>query len=80
MDNTKEFIAFRDILIRVLGVYENEVTLDASFKKDLAADSLDLYQVLLEIEKEFEIRVDEEALLRIETVRDAINYIIASRK
>ena len=80
MDNTKEFIALRDILVRVLGVYENEVNLDASFKKDLAADSLDLYQVLLEIEKEFEIRVDEEALLRIETVRDAINYIIASRK
>ena len=80
MDNTKEFIALRDTLVRVLGVYENEVTLDASFKKDLAADSLDLYQVLLEIEKEFEIRVDEEALLRIETVRDAINYIIASRK
>ena len=80
MENSREFEALRDILVKVLGVYENEVTLDASLKDDLAADSLDLYQVFLAIEDEFEIPADEEALNRIVTVRDAINYIIAGRK
>ncbi len=80
MENSREFEALRDILVKVLGVYENEVTLDASFKDDLAADSLDLYQVFLAIEDEFEIPADEEALNKIVTVRDAINYIIAGRK
>ncbi|MDP4152039.1 MAG: acyl carrier protein [Bacillota bacterium] len=58
-----------------LGVDENEVTLEASFKDDLGADSLDLFQIIMALEEAFEIEISNEDAEHIATVGDAVTYI-----
>lgn len=70
-----EFEALRDSLVKILGVYKDEVTLDADFAKDLGADSLDLYQVVLNMQQAFGYEIVPEDLSKIKTVQDAVNYM-----
>lgn len=63
------------IIAEKLGVEEEAVRLEASFSEDLGADSLDLFEVVMGIEEEFNISIDNEDLEQIKTVQDAINYI-----
>ena len=56
-----------------LGVEENEVTLETSFENDLEADSLDIFQVINEIEDEFDITIDTDQDLK--TVGDLVSYV-----
>ncbi len=58
-----------------LGVEVEAVTLEASFTEDLGADSLDLFEVVMGIEEEFNVSIDNEDLEQIKTVQDAMNYI-----
>ena len=58
-----------------LGVELEAVTLEASFTEDLGADSLDLFEVVMGIEEEFNVSIDNEDLEQIKTVQDAMNYI-----
>lgn len=64
-----------DIIVKKLGVEETQVTSDASFTKDLGADSLDTVEVMLELEKEFNIQIDEADQGKVQTVGDVINYL-----
>jgi acyl carrier protein len=64
-----------DIIVKKLGVDETQVTNEASFTKDLGADSLDTVEVMLELEKEFNIQIDEADQGKVKTVGDAINYL-----
>jgi len=64
-----------DIIVNKLGVEETQVTSDASFTKDLGADSLDTVEVMLELEKEFNIQIDEADQGKVQTVGDVINYL-----
>jgi acyl carrier protein len=71
-----------DIVLRVkrliaenLGVNLEEVQLEASFIDDLAADSLDIVELVMAIEKEFDIEIPDEDAEELTTVEDAINYI-----
>ena len=64
-----------DIIVKKLGVEETQVTPDASFTKDLGADSLDTVEVMLELEKDFNIQIDEADQEKVQTVGDVINYL-----
>ncbi len=65
----------KDIIVEKLNVDANEVTTEASFTKDLGADSLDTVELIMEFEKAFNITIPDEAAEKIATVGDAIKYI-----
>lgn len=68
-DNVKKIILDR------LDVDEEKVTLKATFKEDLGADSLDIVELVMEIEDEFDIEIADEDAEKIVTVGDAVEYI-----
>jgi len=65
----------KEIIIDQLAVDPDEVNIDASFIDDLNADSLDLVELIMEIEEKFGIEVPDGAAEKIKTVGDAVNYI-----
>lgn len=70
----------KEIIVEKLGVDEAEITPEASFTKDLGADSLDTVELIMEFEKAFEIEIPEQEAQKIATVGDAIKYIKAQKK
>ena len=70
------FVKLRGIIAEQLGVDEDEVTPDASFVEDLNADSLDLVELIMEIEEKFNVTVPDSVAETIVTVRDAITHIL----
>lgn len=73
MNNTEERV--RDIIVELLGVDEEEVNLDARFREDLEADSLDLVELIMAFEEEFEGEISDEEAQQITTVGEAVTYI-----
>lgn len=65
------------IIVEKLGVEESEVTPEASFTNDLGADSLDTVELIMELEKEFDISIPDEQAEKIQTVGQAIEYLEA---
>ena len=63
------------IINEQLGVNENEITMDSNFLEDLGADSLELVDLIMAFESEFDLEVPEEDIEEIETVGDAVAYI-----
>ena len=63
------------IIVDKLGVDEKEVTPEASFTNDLGADSLDTVELIMELEKEFDVQIPDDQAEKIATVGDAIAYI-----
>lgn len=70
----------QEIIVDKLGVDAAEVTPEASFTKDLGADSLDTVELIMEFEKAFDIQIPDEAAEKIATVGDAIKYIEENKK
>jgi acyl carrier protein len=70
----------KEIIVDKLGVDESEVTPEASFTNDLGADSLDTVELIMEFEKEFNIRIPDDQAETIGTVGDAIKYIEENAK
>ena len=70
-----EFEKLRDIIVEVLNVDETEVTMEATFIDDLGADSLDVFQIIMGIEEEFDIEIPNEEAEKIVTVGDAVEQI-----
>jgi acyl carrier protein len=66
-----------DIIAESLGVKRAEVVAQASFITDLNADSLDIVELVMAIEKEFDIEIPDDEAEKIRTVQDAIDYIVA---
>lgn len=64
-----------EIVVSQLGVEAEKVTEEASFISDLEADSLDVVELVMAIEEEFEIEIDDEAAGNIATVGDVLNYL-----
>ena len=69
LDKMKEIIADQ------LSVSEDEVTLEASFKDDLDADSLDLFELVMALEEEYDVEIPSDDLAELNTVGDVINYL-----
>jgi len=65
----------RDIIEKELGVEREKLTDDASFIDDLGADSLDIVELVMELEKEFNIDIPDEDAEKLRTVGDAIGYL-----
>lgn len=69
------FDRVKKIVVDRLDVEEDKVTLEASFKDDLEADSLDVVELVMELEDEFDMEIADEEAEKIQTVADAVNYI-----
>ena len=70
-----EFEKLRDIIVEELNVDETEVTMESTFIDDLGADSLDVFQIIMGIEEEFDIEIPNEEAEKIVTVGDAVEQI-----
>lgn len=65
----------KNIIVERLGVEEGEIKLESSFKEDLGADSLDVVELVMELEDEFDLEISDEEAEKINTVGDVVNYI-----
>ncbi|GIK43441.1 MAG: acyl carrier protein [Anaerolineae bacterium] len=74
---TKEevFAKVKDIIIEQLGADEDQITMEASFRDDLEADSLDLVELIMAFEEEFGGEISDEEAQKITTVGEAVNYL-----
>ena len=70
-----EFEKLQKIIAEVLNVDPDEITMDTTFIDDLGADSLDVFQIIMGIEEEFDIEIANENAENIVTVRDAVEQI-----
>ncbi len=70
-----EFEKLKKIIAEVLNVDEEEITADTTFVDDLGADSLDIFQIIMGLEEEFDIEIPNEEAEKIVTVGDAVEQI-----
>ena len=70
-----EFEKIQKIISEVLGVDEDSVTMETTFVDDLGADSLDVFQIIMALEEEFDIEIANEEAEKIVTVSDAVEQI-----
>lgn len=70
----------KSIIVDQLGVSADEVKPEASFVEDLGADSLDLTELIMAMEEEFDIEIDDEDAQKIVKVKDAVDYIEKAKK
>ncbi len=69
------FEKIKTMVVDNLGVDEAQVTMTSSFKEDLGADSLDLFELVMALEEEFEVEIPTEDLEKILNIEDVIKYI-----
>ena len=69
------FEQIKKIVAENLNVEEENITPESSFKEDLKADSLDLFEMVMALEEEFDLEIPSEDLEQLETVQDVVNYI-----
>ena len=74
-DYTMEFEKLQDIIVDVLNAKKEEVKPETTFVDDLGADSLDIFQIIMGIEEEFDIEIDNDEAEKIVTVQDAVDQI-----
>ncbi|HAA86133.1 MAG TPA: acyl carrier protein [Kosmotogaceae bacterium] len=65
----------KEIIAEQLGLELEEIKLDSRFVEDLGADSLDLVDLVMKLEDEFEVSIDDEKASNLRTVKDALNFI-----
>ena len=70
-----EFEKIKKIIAEVLNVDEDTITMESTFGDDLGADSLDVFQIIMGVEEEFEIEIPNEEAEKIVTVGDAVEQI-----
>ena len=70
-----EFEKLQSIIAEVLNIEESEISMESTFVDDLGADSLDVFQIIMGIEEEFDIEVPAEDAEKITTVEEAVNLI-----
>jgi len=75
--NRNMFDKVKELIMEEMDVEESQVTLEASFKDDLEVDSLDLFEMVMTLEDEFDIEIPSEDLETIKTVGDLVKYLEA---
>lgn len=70
-----EFEKLKKIIAEVLNVDPDEITMETTFQDDLGADSLDVYQIIMGIEEEFDIEIPVESAEQVTTVEEAVEMI-----
>ena len=76
MSDEQNFERFKNCAVEVLSVEGDKITKDARFAEDLDADSLDLVELVMALEEEFDVSVDEEELDGVETVGAAYDLVV----
>ncbi len=69
------FEKVKKIIVEQLGVEEDDIAMEASFIDDLGADSLDIVELIMALEEEFDIEIPDSEAENIKTVGDAVDYI-----
>ncbi|CUH95611.1 hypothetical protein P22_1685 [Propionispora sp. 2/2-37] len=69
------FDKVKEIVVEQLGVDEADVAMDSTFIDDLGADSLDIVELIMAFEEEFNVEIPDEIAEKIKTVKDAVGYI-----
>ena len=72
---TETFDRVKKVIVDQLSVDENEVTMEASFQQDLGADSLDAVELIMALEDEFGCEIPDEDAEKIQSVKDAVEYV-----
>lgn len=80
MTNEEILDRIKEMLVEQLGVDEVDVKMEASFQDDLDADSLDLVELIMEMEDSFGVKISDEEAEKIRTVGEAVNYIASHSK
>ena len=75
MSSEEVFEKVKNIIVEQLGVNETAVTPDASFIDDLGADSLDIVELVMALEEEFDIEIPDTDAEKVVTVQDVVDYI-----
>jgi acyl carrier protein len=75
MDSKAVFEKVKSLIAEKLEIDENKITMDASFRKDLGADSLDTYELVYAIEEELGVSIPDEKANEFETVKDAVEFL-----
>lgn len=70
-----EFEKLKKVIAEVLNVDPDEITMETTFTEDLGADSLDVFQIIMGIEEEFDIEIPTEKAEKIKTVEEAVELI-----
>ena len=73
------FDKVKAIVVEQLGVDESEVAIDSTFIDDLGADSLDIVELIMEFEEEFNIEIPDDVAEKIKTVKDTVDYIDSTK-
>ena len=76
MDREEILSKIQEITADRLGVDETDVTPDASFREDLEADSLDLVELIMELEEQFGMEIPDDEAEKITTVEQAVDYVV----
>ena len=73
------FDKVKGIVVEQLGVDESEVAIDSTFIDDLGADSLDIVELIMAFEEEFNIEIPDDVAEKIKTVKDTVDYIDSTK-
>jgi acyl carrier protein len=79
LDREEILAKIQEITADRLGVDESDVTPDASFREDLEADSLDLVELIMELEEQFGMEIPDEEAEKITTVEEAVDYVVENQ-
>ncbi len=80
MTREELFGKIKEMIVDQLGVDESTITEDSSFIDDLNADSLDMVELVMAMEQEFDIEIPDDVAEKVTTVKDAIDYILGLDK
>jgi len=80
MTATNVDLKVKSIIAEQLGVGEDEIKPESSFIDDLGADSLDIVELVMAMEEEFDVEIPDEQAESIKTVKDAVDYINSHKK
>ncbi len=76
MSSEEIFEQVRELIADQLGLEEDKITLDSDFIDDLNADSLDIVDLIVTLESEFDLSIPDEEAQRLRTVEDAVDFIV----
>lgn len=80
MNKEEIFEELKKIIVEQLGVNEENVTMQASFIDDLSADSLDIVELVMNIEEKFDLEIPDSEAEKIATVEDVVEYILNNKE